>query len=126
MDGTVPHDIGYLGTRSDSSTRRCHNMTQSRRHLALVDLMAAVVAAALGLGWVVWVAPGRAVPMLIVIGPLTGILSDRWRGGRGIIGGALGGAAYAGVGLIMLVTGPHGPGRLGSRRSRTGLFNWSS
>jgi hypothetical protein len=80
-----------------------------RRHLTLIDLMATVVAAALGLGWVVSSARGRAGPALIVIGPLIGILCDRWRGGRGILGGAAGGAVYAGVGLIWLVTGPHSP-----------------
>jgi hypothetical protein len=68
----------------------------------LIDLMAAVVAAALCLAWVVSTARGRAGPAMIVIGPLIGILYHRWRGGRGILGGALGGAVYAGVGLIVL------------------------
>ena len=63
-----------------------------RRHLTLIDLMAAVGAAALALGWIVWTAPGRAGPALIIIGPIVGILWDRWRGGRGLLGGALGGA----------------------------------
>jgi hypothetical protein len=85
-------------------------MMRPRRHLTLIDLMSAVVAAALCLAWVVSVAPGRAGPTLIVIGPLIGILCHRWCGGRGILGGALGGAAYAGSGLIWLVTGPHKPG----------------
>jgi len=85
----------------------------SRHRLTLMDLMAAVGAAGLGLGWVVSTAPGRAGPALIVIGPLVGILCDRWRGGRGILGGTLGGAAYAGFGVIMLVTGPHWPGGAG-------------
>ena len=58
-------------------------MILSRHHLTLIDLMAAVVAAALGLGWVVSVAPGRAGPALIIIGPLVGVLWDRCRGGRG-------------------------------------------
>jgi hypothetical protein len=88
------------------------NIMKPRRHLTLIDLMAAVGAAALALGWVVWAAPGRVAPALSVIGPLVGILWDRWRGCRGILGGALGGAAYAGVGLIWLVAGPNGPGRL--------------
>jgi hypothetical protein len=81
--------------------------------LTLTDLMAAVGAAGLGLAWVHWDAPGRAEPALIVIGPLVGILWHRWLGGRGVLGGALGGAAYAGLGLLDLVTGPHGPGRPG-------------
>jgi len=76
----------------------------------LIDLMAAIGAAALGFGWVAWVAPGRAGPGLIVVGPLVGILCDRWRGGRGILGGTLGGAAHAVLGVIMLITGPHWPG----------------
>jgi hypothetical protein len=55
----------------------------SRRNLTLIELMAAVGAAALGLAWVASTAPGRAGPALIVIGPLVGILCDRWRGGTG-------------------------------------------
>jgi hypothetical protein len=85
-------------------------MIPNRHDLTLIDQRAAIGAAALGLGWVVWVAPGRAGPALIIIGPFIGILCYRWRGGRGKLGGALGGAAYAGFGLIMLVTGPHGRG----------------
>jgi len=84
--------------------------------------MAAVGAAAVGLTWVVSEAPGRAGPALIVIGPLVGILYDRWRGGRGILGGTLGGAAYAGFGLIMLATGPHWPG--GAGLSTMAMANW--
>ncbi len=84
-------------------------MMQSRHHLTLIDLMAAIGATAFGLAWVVWVAPGRVVPALIVIGPLVGILCDRWRGGRGILGGTLGAAIYAGTGLIWLSFGPHRP-----------------
>jgi hypothetical protein len=61
-----------------------------RRHLTLIDLMAAVLAAALGLAWVVSTARGRAGPAMIVIGPLIGILYHRWRGGRGMLDGALG------------------------------------
>ena len=82
-------------------------MVPSRHRLTLMDLMAAVGAAGLGLAWVVSTAPGRAGPAMIVIGPLLGILCDRWRGGRGILGGTLGGAAYAGFALILLVAGPH-------------------
>jgi hypothetical protein len=88
-------------------------MTPSRHHLTLVDVMAAIGAAALGLAWVVSQAPGRAGPAMIVIGPLVGILCDRWRGGRGILGVTLGGAVYAGIGLIWLITGPHRPGGAG-------------
>ena len=55
-------------------------MMQSRHHLTLIDLMAAIGATAFGLAWVVWVAPGRVVPALIVIGPLVGILCDRCAG----------------------------------------------
>ena len=85
-----------------------------RRHLTLIDLMAAVVAAALCLAWVVSTARGRAGPAMIVIGPLIGILYHRWRGGRGILGGALGGAVYAGVGLIDLAC-RDGPGWIAKR-----------
>jgi hypothetical protein len=114
--GTGPPDVRarivetvkYSG--ADILTRRSCNMMRPRHHFTLIDLMAAVGAAALGLGWVVSVAPGRAGPALVVIGPLIGILCHRWRGGRGILGGTLGGTAYAGFGLIMLVTGPHRPG----------------
>ena len=88
-------------------------MMPSRHNLTLIDLMAAVGAAALTLGWVVWDAPDRAALALCVIGPLVGILWYRWRGCEGILGRALRGAAYAGFGLIWLVTGPHGLGRLG-------------
>jgi hypothetical protein len=79
-------------------------MLPSRYRLTLIDLMAAVGAAALALGWIVWAAPGRAAPALISIGPLAGILWDRWRGGTGIPGGALGGAAYAGFVLVWKLT----------------------
>ena len=63
----------------------------------------------------VWVAPpppGVPAPIIIfwLTVPLVGILWDRWRGCTGILGGVLGGAAEAGFALIMLVTGPHGPG----------------
>jgi hypothetical protein len=85
-----------------------------RRHLTLIDLMAAVVAAALCLAWVVSTARGRAGPAMIVIGPLIGILYHRWRGGRGILGGALGGAIYGGVGLIELAR-RDGPGWIAKR-----------
>ena len=85
-----------------------------RRQLTLIDLMAAVVAAALGMGFIVWDPPPLGVRALFrsfwVIVPLVGILWDRWRGGRGILGGALGGAAYAGFLLIWMIAGPHGPG----------------
>jgi hypothetical protein len=99
---------------ADSSTRRSHNMRPSRNHLTLIDLMAAVGAAALGMGFIVWDAPPSGVRALFrsfwVIVPLVGILWDRWRGCMGILGGALGGAAYAGFLLIWMVAGPHGPG----------------
>jgi hypothetical protein len=92
-------------------------MRPSRNHLTLIDLMAAVGAAALGMGFIVWDAPPPGVRALFrsfwVIVPLVGILWDRWRGCRGILGGALGGAVEAGFALIMLVTGPHGRGMPG-------------
>ena len=94
-------------------------MTSAGR-LTLIDLIAAVGAAGLGLACVGSLAPGRAGPALIVIGPLVGILWDRRRGGGGIFGGALGGGVHAGVGRLDFVTGPHGPGRPGPRRWRTG------
>jgi hypothetical protein len=57
---------------------------------------------------------------MIVIGPLVGILWQRSRGGRGILGGMLGGAAYALFGLIFFVTGPHGTGSA----SMATMANW--
>jgi hypothetical protein len=42
-----------------------------------------------------------------------GIVRDRWRGGRGILGGALGGAVEAGFALMWVITGPHMPGQMG-------------
>jgi hypothetical protein len=94
-------------------------MTSAGR-LTLIDLMAAIGATGLGLAWVNWVAPGRAGPNLIVIGPLVGILWHRQRGGRGILGGTLGGAAYAGFGLLYFFTGPHGRGSA----SPSTMANW--
>jgi hypothetical protein len=94
-------------------------MMPSRHHLTLIDLMAAVAAAALTLGVLARdpppTPPGVRTLILIfrifwLIVPLVGILWDRWRGCRGILGGALGGAAYAGFLLIWMVAGPHGPG----------------
>ena len=45
--------------------------------------------------------------------PLAGIVWDRWRGGRGVLGGALGGAVEAGFALMWVITGPHMPGQMG-------------
>jgi hypothetical protein len=106
---------GVLHSGADISTPRSSNVRLSRNNLTLIDLMATVAAAALGMGFLVWVAPPPpGVPAVIVvfwlIVPLVGILWDRWRGCTGILGGVLGGAAEAGFALIMLVTGPHGPG----------------
>jgi hypothetical protein len=99
---------------ADRSTRRTQNMRPSRNHLTLIDLMAAAGAAALGMGFIVWDAPPSGVRALFlscwVIVPVVGILWDRWRGCMGILGGALGGAAYAGFLLIWMIAGPHGPG----------------
>jgi hypothetical protein len=79
-------------------------MRPSQNHLTLIDLMAAVGAAALGMGFIVWDAPPTPEAALFrslwAIVPLVGILWDRWRGCRGILGGALGGAAYGGFLLI--------------------------
>jgi hypothetical protein len=101
-----------------SSSRRSHNMTTSRHRLTLIDLLATVAAAALGMGFLVWVAPppqGVPAPIIIfwLIVPLVGILWDRWRGCTGILGGVLGGAAEAGFSLIWVITGPHMPGQMG-------------
>jgi len=90
-------------------------MMTSRHHLTLIDQMATVGAAALGMAVLVWGGLPPRLPAWIVIFwltcPIVGILGDRWRGGRGILGGALGGAAYAVFWLIWVVTGPHGIGR---------------
>ena len=103
---------------ADSSTRRSHIMRPSRNHLTLIDLMATVAAAALAMGVFVWGGIPPEVPALIVLFwlsvPLVGIVWDRWRGCSGILGGALGGAAEAGVALILVITGPHGPGEMGA------------
>jgi hypothetical protein len=103
---------------ADSSTRWSHNMRPFRNHLTLIDLMATVAAAALAMGVFVWGGIPPEVPALIVLFwlsvPLVGIVWDRWRGCSGILGGALGGAAEAGVALILVITGPHGPGEMGA------------
>ena len=92
-------------------------MTTSRHHLTLIDLIATVAAAALGMIPLVWDPPPPSVPVPVVlfwlIVPLVGIVWDRWRGGRGILGGALGGAVEAGFALIWVITGPHMPGQMG-------------
>jgi hypothetical protein len=92
-------------------------MTTSRHHLTLIDLMAAVAAAALGMIPLVWDPPPPSVPVPVIlfwlIVPLMGIVWGRWRGGRGILGGALGGAAEAAFALIWVITGPHMPGQMG-------------
>jgi|GEM_PF-2662600 len=88
--------------------------------LTLIDLIAAVGATALALAWLKSVAPGRSGPALIVIGPLVGIVFHRWRGGRGVIGGTVGGAAYAGIVMLDFFTGPHGPHRPGPST----MANW--
>jgi hypothetical protein len=99
---------------ADRSTCRRHNMRPSRNHLTLIDVMAAAGATALGMAFIVWDAAPSGVRALFlsfwVIVPLVGILWDRWRGCMGILGGALGGAAYAGFLLIWMFAGPHGPG----------------
>lgn len=92
-------------------------MTAPHHQLTLIDLMAAVVAAALGMGFIMWDPPPPSVPALVVIFwltvPLVPILWDRWRGRRGILGGALGGAAEVGFALLWVATGPHRPGQMG-------------
>src|SRR5262249_45084039 len=88
-------------------------MRPSRNHLTLIDLTATIVAAALGMGFIVWDPPPSGVHPLFrsfwVIFPLVGFLWDRGRGCRGLLGGALGGAAYAAFLLIWMVAGPRGP-----------------
>ncbi|WP_406699313.1 hypothetical protein V5E97_10620 [Singulisphaera sp. Ch08] len=82
---------------------------KSTGHLTLIDLLAVVGATGLGLAWVKWVAPpDRSDAALIVLGPVVGILWHRLRGGRGILGGTLGGAAYAGIFLLYFFMGPQG------------------
>ena len=101
-------------------------MTTSRHHLTLIDLMATVAAAALGMVPLVWDPPPPSVPVPVIlfwlIVPLVGIVWDRWRGGRGILGGALGGAVEAGFALIWVITGPHMPGQMGP--SSGGRARW--
>jgi hypothetical protein len=79
--------------------------------------MATVAAAALGMVPLVWDPPPPSVPVPVIlfwlVVPLVGIVWDRWRGGRSILGGALGGAAEAGFGLVWVITGPHRPGQMG-------------
>jgi hypothetical protein len=83
----------------------------------MIDLMATIAAAALGLGFLMWDPPPPSVPALVVIFwlivPLVPILWDRWRGRKGILGGALGGTAEASFALIWVATGPHRPGQMG-------------
>jgi hypothetical protein len=89
---------------------------KSRHHLTLIDLMATVAAAALAMGVFVWggIPPGRELDFVFWLSvPPVGIVWDRRRGCRGILGGALGGAALAGFGLIWTITGPHRPGQMG-------------
>ena len=67
-----------------SSTGRSRKVMRPRRHLTLIDLIAAVVAAALGMGLLMWDPPPPSLPAPVVIFwltvPLVGILWDRWRG----------------------------------------------
>ncbi len=65
------------------------------RRLRLIDLVAVVGAAGVGLAMIRWLAPGQLVPMAMVIAPLVGIAVDRWSGGRGVLGGLLGGVVHA-------------------------------
>src|SRR5258708_32046723 len=81
--------------------------------LTLIDLMATIGAAALALGLLRWAAPVHAGLGLMIVGPLVGIVWQRSLGGRGIVGGTVGGGAYAALGLLDFATGPHGPGRPG-------------
>jgi hypothetical protein len=81
-----------------------------RLRLKLIDIISAVGSASLALALIHWAAPGRTEPALIVVGPLLGILWDRGRGGRGILGGTVGGVAHAGFCLLYFFTGPHGSG----------------
>jgi hypothetical protein len=89
-------------------------MTPRRPRLTLIDLMAAIGAAALGLALIACAAPGQVAPTMMVIAPLVGILWGRRRGGRGILGGALGGLAHAAISLPFFVLGP----------LRAGVVDW--
>ena len=64
------------------------------RRLRLIDLVAVVGAAGVGLAMIRWLAPGQLVPMTMVIAPLVGVAVDRWSGGRGVLGGLLGGVVH--------------------------------
>jgi len=92
-------------------------MATFRHHLTLIDLIATVAAAALGMVALVWDPLPPSIPVAVIlfwlIVPLMGIVWGRWRGGRGILGGVLGGAAQSGFGLIWVLTGPHRPGQMG-------------
>lgn len=87
-----------------------------RHHLTLIDLMATVAAAALAMGVFAWrgIPPGREWRLFIALSvPLVGIVWDRWRGGRGILGGALAGAAEFGVELIWGIIDARSPAQIG-------------
>lgn len=76
--------------------------------LTLIDLMAVVCVAAIALAWIKWrgTPSNRVEPILSVIVLLAGILWHRQRGGRGILGGVLGGAAYTVFFLPYFFTSP--------------------
>ncbi len=92
-------------------------MPRARPRPTLIDLMATIGAVALSLGLVTWLAPGRILAMLIVIAPTVGILWDRRRGGRGILGGVV----HAVACLVYYLSGLGGV-PLGRMFRRPGLF----
>ena len=75
------------------------------RRLRLIDLVAVVGAAGVGLAMIRWLAPGQLVPMTMVIAPLVGVAVDRWSGGRGILGGLLGGTVHGVFWTALLYVG---------------------
>ena len=62
---------------------------------SIMDYMAFICVLGLCLAYVRWLTPGRVGSTHVVVAPLIGSLFHRQMGGRGILGGALGGVCYA-------------------------------
>ena len=92
-----------------------------RRSLTLADLVALIGAASVGLGVAARLAPHRAGPMLIVVGPLVGIWWARVGGGSVVLGGLWGGRCYAMACQAYLFSAVSGAAGAAMRSSRVGL-----